>query len=51
MLRRYRLAGLVGRGAMGSVWRARDELLERDAVKQFGGRQRPRSWMPVEKEI
>jgi serine/threonine protein kinase len=33
---RYRLAGLVGRGATASVWRARDELLDRDvAVKQF----------------
>jgi hypothetical protein len=24
---------------MGGVWRARDELLDRDAVKQFRGRQ------------
>jgi serine/threonine protein kinase len=33
---RYRLAELVGRGATASVWRARDELLDRDvAVKQF----------------
>jgi serine/threonine protein kinase len=33
---RYRLAGLAGRGATASVWRARDELLDRDvAVKQF----------------
>jgi hypothetical protein len=32
---RYRLAELVGRGATAQVWRARDELLERDvAVKQ-----------------
>jgi serine/threonine protein kinase len=33
---RYRLAELVGRGATADVWRARDELLDRDvAVKQF----------------
>jgi len=33
---RYRLAGLVGHGATARVWRARDELLDRDvAVKQF----------------
>ncbi len=32
---RYRLAGPVGRGATGLVWRARDELLDRQvAVKQ-----------------
>jgi eukaryotic-like serine/threonine-protein kinase len=33
---RYRLAELVGRGASATVWRARDELLDREvAVKQF----------------
>jgi eukaryotic-like serine/threonine-protein kinase len=37
---RYRLAELVGRGATARVWRARDELLNRDvAVKQLRGRQ------------
>jgi eukaryotic-like serine/threonine-protein kinase len=36
---RYRLAELVGRGATATVWRARDEMLDRDvAIKQLDER-------------